>query len=164
MHAGHPEHADQRVPAGFRRLTVDECIDNLVPESCRLPLVKDGKSGGDAGLERELPQHLGAEGVEGRDVRPQKLVAEAIPSSALLLRERLPDADLHLCGCLLGEGQRKDIRDTEIVPALEQVDVLLYQDVGLPGARPGGDALAPRVVEGGLLLPVSQSHRHAPPR
>ncbi len=164
VHTSHPEHTNQRVPAGFRRLTVDECIYNLVSESCCFPLIEDGKPGGDAGLEGELPEHLGAEGMEGRDVCPEKFVAEAIPSSTLLLRERLPDADLHLCGCLLGEGQRKNIRDAEIIPALEQVDILLHQDVGLPGARSSGDALAPRVVEGGLLLPVSQSHLHAPPR
>ncbi|KAF5029032.1 hypothetical protein DSECCO2_652840 [anaerobic digester metagenome] len=143
------------------RITVDEVIHCLIGEQDRLPLVEDGNAGPDTGLERELAEDGGAEGMEGRYLRPEELVADCVPRFASPLREGLPDPDLHLRGRFLGEGQGEDISDVDA--ALEQADVLLHQNVRLSRPGPGGDALASRVVERGPRLAFSQSHRSSPP-
>ena len=157
-----PEGTDHRLPVLCRRVAVDEVVHRFIAEQGRLPLIEDGKRGADVRLERKLAEDRGAEGVEGRYLRPEELIADRIPRLAFLLGEGLPDPDLHLRGRLLGEGQGEDAPDTGAL--FKEADVFPDQDMRLSCPGPGGDALAPRVVERGPRLALSQSHRRSPPR
>ena len=143
MGVGGPHHVAQRIRAvGGHHLDavglgavahelLERAVERVGGEPLRLELVEYAEVGIDAGAERVSAQHARAEAVDGRDPRA---LGRARLLATSQVEEAAPYARPHLGGGLLGEGDREDRLDADLVLRHGQHEAL-HQHGCLAGAR-----------------------------
>ena len=157
--------APQQPAHPFRRIgdgPLEPGVERLIEQAVLLFAGGDLEDRIDARLDRPFPQEVGAEGVDGADGRRLQAFQRSGQAIALLgagaAARRLQlgaQAQLHLAGGQVGEGQRKD--PVERGPAAaHQGDDARHQLGRLPGAGGGLHdqrrvEIAPDAIAGGLV-------------
>ena len=150
--------APERPPEPFsrvRQLLVQPADKRLVEDLIGLRFGEDGKRRVDARFDRPLAQELGAEPVDGADVRILEVVHRVAETSCLPcacrtgrvavgrqrrapLFELLANAQLQLAGGFFAEGDRHDLANLGAA-GLDQADDARHELGGLAGASGGLD-------------------------
>ncbi len=135
------EDAAHPLRRGAERL-LEPGVEAVLEEPLGLLLGHDLEEWVDARLDRKLPEHVGAERVDGADARhlevPERAI-EVLPNggrdAALVARplEAGAEAELHLAGGLLGERHGDDAVEVR-EPGAQDRDDAVHQHGGLAGA------------------------------
>ena len=157
-----PVPAPERAPHARRRVVqgrLQPAVEHLPEQALRAAVVENLEPGVDAGLHGALPQQVGAECVDGADLRLLQVGDGLVEAPVALggggvgpgrggvppgLLERSSKPQLQLARGLLGEGDGQDLVHGG-APGREHLDDALHQDAGLP--RPGGRLHDDRLVE-----------------